>query len=254
MDMNEFDINFSLKGKVALITGGASGIGKATAELFSAKGASVAIVDVNMDTEGIAARISPDVMGVRADITVTSEIDRVIESVSERFGRIDILCNIAGLGHSDNAENITEADWEKVVSVNMTALFFMCQRVGRHMIRRGAGGKIINMSSQAGIVGLAQHACYGATKAAVINITKTLANEWGKYKINVNAVSPTVILTPMSSEYWSGERGEDFLKKIPLNRFGSMAEAAACFVFLASDAANLITGENLVIDGGFTIA
>ena len=251
--MNDFDINFSLTDKTALITGGASGIGKATAEMFAAKGASVAIIDINEDTEKIGAEISPEIFSIRADITLTSEIDRVVQAVSNRFGKIDILCNIAGLGHSDNAENIDETDWEKVVAVNMTALFFMCQRVGRFMIRQGTGGKIINMSSQAGIVGLAQHACYGATKAAVINITKTLANEWGKYNINVNAVSPTVILTPMCEDYWSGERAENFLKKIPIGRFGSMAEAAACFVYLASDAANLITGENLVIDGGFTV-
>jgi len=251
--MNEFDIDFSLKSKVALITGGAGGIGKATAEMFVAKGASVAVTDINEDTEAIAAEISPRVLAIRADITSTSEIDRVVQSVSARFGKINILCNIAGLGHGDIAENITEKDWERIVAVNMTALFFMCQRVGRYMIKQGTGGKIINMASQAGIVGLAEHACYGATKAAVINITKTLANEWGKHKINVNAVSPTVILTPMSKAYWVGERAEDFLRKIPLNRFGSMAEAAACFVYLASDAANLITGENLVIDGGFTV-
>jgi NAD(P)-dependent dehydrogenase (short-subunit alcohol dehydrogenase family) len=252
MNNKDFDIDFSLKGKTAIITGGASGIGRATAEMFIKKGADVAIIDVNKDTVKIAAEISRDILAVRADITSTSEIDRAIEAVSCRFGKINVLCNIAGLGHSENAEDINESDWGKVVAVNMTALFFMCQRVGRYMIGQGTGGKIINMSSQAGVVGLAQHACYGATKAAVINITKTLAGEWGKYKINVNAVSPTVILTPMCEEYWSGERAENMLTKIPIGRFGAMNEAAACFVYLASDAANLITGANLVIDGGFT--
>ena len=248
-----FDINFMLTGKVAIITGGASGIGSAAAEMFAAKGTDVAIVDINPQVEEIAARISPDVLAVKADITQTSEIDKSVQAVSERFGKIDILCNIAGLGHSGNAVNITEEDWQKVVAVNMTALFFMAQRAGRYMIKQGTGGKIINMASQAGIVGLDLHACYGATKAAVINITKTLANEWGKYKINVNAVSPTVVLTPMSREAWRGERGEEFMKKIPIGRFGSMEEIAGCCVYLASDAANLITGENIVMDGGFTV-
>ena len=250
---SNFDINFMLTDKVAIITGGASGIGRTTAEMFAAKGAKVAIVDVNPQVEEVAAQISPDVFAVKADITNTAEIDNVIQAVSNRFGKIDILCNIAGLGHSDNAENITEKDWQKVVSVNMTALFFMAQRVGRYMINQKTGGKIINMASQAGIVGLDLHACYGATKAAVINITKTLANEWGKYKINVNAISPTVVLTPMSREAWKGEKGEEFMKKIPIGRFGTMEEIAACCVYLASDASNLITGENIVMDGGFTI-
>ena len=250
---SHFDINFMLAGKTAIITGGASGIGRATAEIFAAKGAEVAIVDINPQVEEVAARISPDVLAVKTDITKTSEIDRAVQIISDRFGKIDILCNIAGLGHSDNAENITEDDWQKVIAVNMTALFFMAQRVGQYMIAQGTGGKIINMASQAGIVGLERHACYGATKAAVINITKTLANEWGKYKINVNSISPTVVLTPMSRKAWSGERGDEFMKKIPIGRFGSMEEVAACCVYLASDAANLITGENIVMDGGFTV-
>jgi len=248
-----FDINFSLDGKTAIITGGTSGIGNATAEMFAAKGADVAIIGTNPQVEEIAAQISPNVLGLRADITNTSEIDKAVQAVSDRFGKIDILCNIAGLGHSDNAEKITEDDWQKVVAVNMTGLFFMSQRVGRYMINQGTGGKIINMASQAGIVGLDLHACYGATKAAVINITKTLANEWGKYRINVNAISPTVVLTPMAREFWSGERGDDLMKKIPIGRFGEADEIAACCVYLVSDAANLITGENIVMDGGFTI-
>ena len=251
-----FDINFSLSGKTAIITGGASGIGRATAEMFAAKDAEVAIIDVNPQVYDVTAEISKnskDVFAVQADITKTSEIDRAVQVVSDRFGKINILCNIAGLGHSDNAENITEDDWQKVVSVNMTALFFMAQKVGRYMINQKTGGKIINMASQAGIVGLDLHACYGATKAAVINITKTLANEWGKYKINVNAISPTVVPTPMAREFWSGDRGNELMKKIPIGRFGEMDEIAACCVYLASDAANLITGENIVMDGGFTI-
>ena len=248
-----FDTDFSLAGKTAVITGGASGIGKAAAGLFVKKGAEVAVIDVNPDTEKITAGISPDIFPVTADITVMPEIDAAVGAVIKRFGKIDVLLNIAGLGHGENAENITEEDWDRVAAVNMKALFFMCQRVGREMIKRGNGGKILNMASQAGVVGLEMHALYGATKAAVINITKVLANEWGRYNINVNTVSPTVILTPMSIRHWVGERADEFLKKIPLGRFGAPEEAAACFVYLASDAANLITGENLVIDGGFTV-
>jgi len=253
MPANYFDLNFSLAGKTAIITGGASGIGRAAAEMFARKGAEVAIIDVSPGVFEAAAEISPDALAVRADITKTSEIDRAIGEVLARFGKVDALCNIAGVGQYTPAVDITEDEWASVAAVNMTALFFICQRVGREMITRGKGGKIINMASQAGVVGLENHACYGATKAAVINITKTLANEWGRYGINVNCVSPTVILTPMAAAFWAGERGENHKRQIPLGRFGSPEEAAACFVYLASDAASLITGENLVIDGGFTI-
>ena len=248
-----FDINFDLNDKVAIITGGASGLGYATAELFLKKGATVVIFDIGDKVYEVAKNLSVDCVGIKTDITNEDEIDAAIEKVLSLYGRIDILCNIAGLGYTSNAENISKPDWEKVVSVNMTGLFFMCQRVGRIMIKQNIGGKIINMASQAGLVGLFQHACYGATKAAVINITKVLAHEWGKYQINVNSVSPTVIKTPMTKEYWSGERSENLLKRMPVGRFGYPEEVAACFVFLASDASNMITGENLVIDGGYTI-
>jgi len=121
------------------------------------------------------------------------------------------------------------------------------------MIAAGKGGKIINMASQAGIVAIDGHVAYSASKAGVLAVTRALALEWGKYNITVNAISPTVILTPMSAEYWSGTRGEAHLSLIPAGRFGYPDEVAACALFLASDAANLVNGANLVIDGGFSI-
>ena len=249
-----YDINFQLTDKIAIITGGASGIGYSTAELFIKKGAKVALFDMNNNVAQIAQEISDECMGVNVDICDENQIVSAVESVIKRFGRIDILCNIAGLGYTADAVDVKKEDWQRVVNVNMTGLFFMCQHVGRKMIDQGAGGKIINMASQAGIVGLLQHACYGATKAAVINITKVLAHEWGKYKINVNSVSPTVIKTPMTSEYWSGDRAKKLTDRMPMSRLGFPEEVAACFVFLASDASDMITGENLVIDGGYTVS
>ena len=250
--MDDSTLDFSLAGKTAVVTGGAGGIGRAVAEAFVKKGAEVAIIDADPRAHEIAAGISPGVFAVVRDITAEIEIERAVGEIARRFGKIDVLCNIAGLGHGREAENITAEEWNGVVAVNMTALFFMCKHVGRLMIERGAGGKIINMASQAGIVGLELHACYGATKAAVINI-KTLANEWGRYGITVNTVSPTVVMTPMSAAHWAGERGENFLKQVPLGRFGTVEEIAACFVFLASGASDLMTGANIVMDGGFTI-
>lgn len=248
-----FDENFSLTGKIAVITGGASGLGKAIAEMFTRKGAKVALLDMNEKVDAIAKEMSPDAMGIQMDIVNLEDIGRCIDVVLKQYGRIDILCNVAGLGDMVPAEDITVESWNRIVAVNLTGLFFMTQRVGREMIAAGNGGKIINMASQAAVIGLWGHACYGATKAGVLNITKVLANEWGKHGINVNAISPTITMTPMAAEFWVGERAENFLKELPIGRFGQPDEVAACALFLASGASDMITGENLVIDGGYTI-
>jgi NAD(P)-dependent dehydrogenase (short-subunit alcohol dehydrogenase family) len=139
------------------------------------------------------------------------------------------------------------------MAVNLKAVFMLSQAVGKKMIASGNGGKIINMASQAGLVALDNHVAYCASKAAVISITKTLAMEWGQFNIKVNSISPTVILTELGKKAWAGEVGENMKKLIPAGRFGYPEEVAAAAVFLASEAADLITGENLVIDGGYTI-
>lgn len=248
-----FDKDFRLTDKVAVVTGGASGLGNAIARMFYEKGAKIALLDMNEKIDEFAKEIGPDVLGIRMDVTNISEIDEAVEKVMEKFGRIDILGNVAGLGQLDHAEDITEEAFDKICAVNLKGVFFMAQRVGRKMIESGNGGKIINMGSQAAIIGLWGHACYGPTKAAVVNLTKVLANEWGKYSININSISPTITMTPMAREIWGGKEGEEFLKKVPIGRFGEPDEVAACALFLASDAANMITGENLVIDGGFSV-
>jgi NAD(P)-dependent dehydrogenase (short-subunit alcohol dehydrogenase family) len=248
-----FDKNFMIKDMVAIVTGGASGIGKATASLFAEKGAKVILFDRSDDVKEVACEISQGASGVKLDITDMKQIDNAVTEVKEEFGAINILCNIAGLGSASWANEITQEEWNRILSVNLTALFFMSQRVGREMIAAGKGGKIINMASQAGIVAIDGHVAYSASKAGVLAVTRALALEWGKYNITVNAISPTVILTPMSAEYWSGTRGEAHLSLIPAGRFGYPDEVAACALFLASDAANLVNGANLVIDGGFSI-
>lgn len=210
-----YDKNMSLEGKVAIITGAAGSIARSTAELFAEKGAKLALFDVSDRVAEVAAEISPDALGIVVDLTDVNAIEESVQKVRRHFGKIDILCNIAGRGHDDLAENITIEDWNQHLAVNLTGLFFMSQSVGKVMIEQGFGGKIINMASQAGIVGLPRHALYGAAKAGVINITKTLANEWGRYHINVNAVSPTVVLTPLAVKCWGGERGQEFLKSVP---------------------------------------
>ena len=252
-----FDRSFSLAEKTALITGGAQGIGKAIASMFADKGACAALFDCNERIGEIADQISlesgMDVRGYVVDITDDDQVERTFENVIEDFGSIDILANVAGVGGMTPAEDITRAEWDRIVSVNLTSLFFLTQKVGRYMIENGIQGKIISMASDASLIGLAGHGHYGPTKAGVDNLTKVLANEWGPHGINVNCISPTVVMTEMGREFWQGEVAEEMLAKIPIGRFVEPEEVAACALFLASDASDMISGHNLVIDGAFTV-
>ncbi len=255
MDYKGFDNSFGLDGKVAMVTGAAQGIGKAIAELYAAKGADLVLVDLKPDvkiTESAIQKLGRKAVSVIADLTKSADIQNAVNTAISEFGRIDILANVAGVVFLDDAENISEEYWDTTMAVNLKAVFMLAQAVGRKMIEAG-GGNIINMASQAGLVALDNHVAYCASKAGVISVTKTLAYEWGQYNINVNSISPTVILTELGKKAWAGEVGEAMKKLIPAGRFGYPEEVAAVALFLASDAAGLITGENIVIDGGYTI-
>ena len=262
-----FDHNFSLQGKTALITGGAQGIGKAFASLFAEKGARIALFDQNERVLSVARELNekaltqhggedhtcPRVAGYVVDITDEAATDEAFDSMISDFGRVDILCNVAGVGGMTPATEITRAEWDKILSVNLTALFFLTQRVGRFMIDHDIRGKVVSMASDASLIGLEGHGHYGPTKAGVDNLTKVLANEWGPHGINVNCISPTVVMTEMGREFWVGEVAEEMLSKIPVGRFVEPEEVAAAALFLASDASDMISGHNLVIDGAFTV-
>lgn len=254
MNYQNFDRNFNLTNKVAIITGGASGIGKAIAEMYLEKQAKVAILDIHPDVENIASEMHYEhAIGIQTNITNKSDIDHALHTVMERFDTIDILVNSAGIALLDKAEDLSEDAWDKTIELNLTASFKMAQQVGRQMIQQGTGGSIINLASQAAIIALDQHVAYSASKAAIVSMTKSLAYEWAQHNISVNAISPTVILTELGKKAWAGEKGEKAKSEIPLQRFGYPEEVAAVAVFLASDATSLITGENIVIDGGNTI-
>jgi NAD(P)-dependent dehydrogenase (short-subunit alcohol dehydrogenase family) len=255
MEFRGYDKNFRLAGKAALITGAARGIGKAIAQLYAEKGADVILVDQLDEVKDAAASIARSgskTLPLTADITDTGNVTRIVEKSVREFGRIDILVNNAGIVLLDDAENLKEEDWDRTMSVNLKAPFIMAQCVGREMIKRGSG-KIINLASQAGIIALDRHVAYSTSKAGIIELTKVLALEWAEFGINVNAISPTVVLTELGKKAWAGEVGEAMKKKIPVRRFGYPEEVAAVALFLASDAADMITGENIVIDGGYTI-
>jgi glycerol dehydrogenase len=255
MTAPRIDSNFSLSGKVALITGGAAGIGKAIADLFGQKGAKLVLVDKSEAVKAVEEEFAAkgvETLGIATDITVRENIERAVERASSRFGSLDILVNNAGVVLLAPAADLTDEAWDVTMAVNLKAPYMISQIVGRKMIAQRSG-KIISMASQAGLVALDQHLAYCASKAAIISLTKVLAYEWGRYNINVNSISPTVVLTELGRKAWAGEVGEAFKAKIPMGRFAFPEEIAAAALFLASNASDMISGENLVIDGGYTI-
>ena len=255
MEFMGYDKDFRLTNKVALVTGAARGIGNAIARLFAEKGADIILVDILDEVREASASISKfgrKGLPLVADISKTENVKRAVEAGIREFGKIDILVNNAGVVYLDDAENLPEEQWDKTIAVNLKAPFIMAQTVGREMIKR-TGGKIINIASQTGIVAVDKHVAYCTSKAGIIGLTKVLALEWAEFKINVNAISPTVVLTELGKKAWAGAVGEAMKMKIPVKRFGYPEEIAAVALFLASDAANMITGENIVIDGGYTI-
>ncbi|EII4617123.1 D-threitol dehydrogenase [Listeria monocytogenes] len=253
MTFKGFDKDFNITDKVAVVPGAASGIGKAMAELFSEKGAYVVLLDIKEDVKDVAAKINPSrTLALQVDITKKENIEKVVAEIKKVYPKIDILANSAGVALLEKAEDLPEEYWDKTMELNLKGSFLMAQIIGREMIATG-GGKIVNMASQASVIALDKHVAYCASKAAIVSMTQVLAMEWAPYNINVNAISPTVILTELGKKAWAGQVGEDMKKLIPAGRFGYPEEVAACALFLVSDAASLITGENLIIDGGYTI-
>ncbi|BBX67630.1 SDR family oxidoreductase [Mycolicibacterium psychrotolerans] len=247
------DLDFPLTGKTAVVTGGGSGIGAAIASAFAAKGARIAVVDLNADAaQDHAATLGGDSRGFRCDVSDPASVTATVEEVVTAFGRVDVLVNSAGVVLLGPAEELALDAWDKTIDINLKGTFLMCQMVGRHMLDAG-GGVVINMASQAATVALDQHVAYCASKFGVVGVTKVLAMEWGGRGVRVNSISPTVVLTELGHKAWDGPRGDALKKQIPVGRFAYPNEIAAAAVFLASDAAGMITGADLLIDGGYTI-
>lgn len=244
--------DFPLSDKVALVTGGASGIGDAIAAALATKGARVAICDLRRDgAQATADRIGNGARGFACDVTDEASVDTCVSDVVEAFGRIDILVNSAGIVDLAPAEELSPAAWRRTLDVNLTGSYLVARAVARHMIAAGAG-RIINMASQAGSVALDGHVAYCASKFGVIGMTKTMALEWGKHGIRANTISPTVVLTELGRKAWEGPKGDAMKAEIPAGRFAEPEEIAAAAVFLASEGADMINGADLVIDGGYT--
>lgn len=251
--------SFNLNGQIALVTGAARGLGYEIALALAHAGADVALgfrdanaataADIVSQIEALGRRALP----LQMDITQLEQSRHAVDQVVAHFGRLDILVNNAGLGPSNPAEEVTEADFDLTLAVNLKGTFFASQAAGRVMIQQQYG-RIINLSSQAGFVALPTESVYCMTKAAISHLTKCLAVEWGKYNITVNAVAPTFIRTP-GTEKWLAD--PDFHAEVReriagLHRVGDPVDVTGAVIFLASPAASLITGDTIMIDGGWT--
>ena len=253
MNKSAFDAAFDFTGKVVLVTGGAAGIGRAVATLFADRGAQLVLLDRDPDVGQVAATLSGSGhLGLVADVTSMSELERAVASIVQRYGRIDVLVNNAGVARLAPADSLTVDDWDLTMAINLRAPFLVSQLVGREMLKAGSG-RIVNLASQAAIVAIDGHVAYCASKAAIVSMTKVLALEWGPRGITVNAISPTVVETELGKKAWAGEVGEALKRQIPTRRFAQPEEIAMAALYLASGAAGMVNGENLVVDGGFTI-
>ena len=245
---------FRLDGAVAAITGGARGIGLATAELFAAAGARVAIFDIDLEAaRSAAAQIGPAAVSQRLDVGSEHDVDAAFETLIRREGRLDILVNNAGIAIRRPTTELTLADWQRVVDVNLTGMFLCARAAGRAMVAQGSGA-IVNTASIMGLYGggLYPNISYQSTKGAIVNMTRALAVEWSRHGVRVNAVAPTWVDTGFIAGI---KANPDLLAEIrrvtPMGRLAQPHEVANAILFLASPAAAMITGHVLPVDGGF---
>ena len=249
-------VDFSLAGQVALVSGASRGIGHDLVLALAAAGATVAAGARSLDdVAGLVAEVADGggrALALELDVADGDSIRSAVGRLLADEGRIDVLVNNAGLGANHDAVDVTEADWDQMMDVNLKGLFFLTQAVGRSMLERGYG-RVVSLSSQAGLVGIPRHAVYSASKGGVNMLTRVLALEWGPHGVTVNAVAPTFVRTPGTAERLDDPAfAADVLARIPVGRFGTTTDVAAAVLYLASPAAGLVTGTVLRVDGGWT--
>lgn len=247
---------FRLDGRVAVVTGGSRGLGKAFAEGLAGAGADVVITGREMKTlqpvaEEIASATGRRIHPIQMDVANLDDIRRSVDEVKAELGRLDILVNNAGINVREPALDFKEDDWDKVIDVNLKGTFFMCQACGRVMTEQG-GGKIVTILSLTSRIGLPMVIPYTASKGGMMQLTKLLAVEWAEYNIQVNGIAPGFFKTELTKAVQQDQRNDWILNRTPAGRWGEPEELVGAMVFLCSPASDFITGQVLFVDGGFT--
>ncbi len=253
--MQHMSAKMDFTGRVALVTGGASGIGFAAARQLAELGAAIAIADVNMEgAEAAAEKLAgAQVTTVKADVSDPDDVGAMVDTVVARFGRMDILVHSAGVGIERSFLETTPEEWRRLIDIDLSGTFYCAQAAARHMAGNRYG-RIVNISSAAGLRGGTGRTAYGAAKGGVLTLTKVMAVELAPYNVTANALAPGAIETELVARMHSEETRRVYRASIPFDRYGTPDETAFCAVFLASEQAGYITGHILGIDGGFLAA
>jgi NAD(P)-dependent dehydrogenase (short-subunit alcohol dehydrogenase family) len=252
----------SLEGRVAMVTGGSRGIGKAFAIGLAEAGADVIVLSRSTKEEGEAVAAKLREIGAKgsfamlADVTSRSALDAAVDEAVKRLGKVDVMVANAGIGIDVNAEDMTEEQWDRLMDVNLKGVFFAAQAAARHMIKRKSGNIIVTSSLSAYVANGNPQACYNTSKAGVNMLVRCLAYEWARHNIRVNAIAPGFIMTDILAPYLSEFPDEAYgymIKPAAMNRIGTPDELAGAAVFLASDASSYMTGQCMIIDGGYSL-
>jgi len=250
----DFTNLFNLKGKVALVTGGSQGLGSYIVQGLLQYGVRVGVFDIKKpEHKSWINDFEKDYSFIQCDVSDPIQVSKAVQKIVKNFKRIDILVNCAGIVEQAMAENMSNEIWDSVIKVNLYGTFYVCREVGKIMIMQKSG-KIVNMASQAGVIGLPRgNSNYCTSKGGVIALTKTLAVEWAKYNIRVNSVSPCHFNTPFTEKLMKDPNTSNgILARIPLGRIGEANDIVGPVIFLVSNASSMITGHNLMVDGGVT--